>query len=386
MSNNLTTLRGITWSHSRGFTPMVATAQRFSELNPNVRITWEKRSLQEFADKPIADLAKAYDLLVIDHPWSGFAAASGVLEPLQNLLSDEFLADQAANSVGQSHKSYEYDGKQWALAIDAATPVSAYRKDLLEANGLELPKTWEDLIEVGKKGLLACSSIPLDVYGNFLNLLATDGAEIFANSEEVVEREAGLLALERLKEMMSYIPERFYEMNPIAALEEMSQEDCCAYNPYVYGYSNYGRSGYAKKIVNFGEVISTREGLPGRTMLGGTGLAVSGECQHKEIAGQYAAFMAAPATQREIAFYSGGQPGHRTAWESDECNAFTSNFFRDTLPVLDRAFVRPRYAGYLEFQDNAGFPIHDFLKKGGSAADTLDAVNALYREKTAVNA
>jgi hypothetical protein len=41
-------LKGITWNHSRGLLPMVATAQRFSELYPNVNITWEKRSLQQF--------------------------------------------------------------------------------------------------------------------------------------------------------------------------------------------------------------------------------------------------------------------------------------------------------------------------------------------------
>jgi len=46
----MTELRGITWDHTRGFLPMVATAQRFSELHPDVRITWEKRSLQHFAD------------------------------------------------------------------------------------------------------------------------------------------------------------------------------------------------------------------------------------------------------------------------------------------------------------------------------------------------
>jgi len=43
-------LRGIAWNHSRGFTSVVATAQRFEELHPEVRITWEKRSLQAFAD------------------------------------------------------------------------------------------------------------------------------------------------------------------------------------------------------------------------------------------------------------------------------------------------------------------------------------------------
>ena len=51
-------LKGITWSHSRGFTSIVAVSQRFSELHPDVEITWEKRSLQEFADAPLENLAK----------------------------------------------------------------------------------------------------------------------------------------------------------------------------------------------------------------------------------------------------------------------------------------------------------------------------------------
>ncbi len=118
-------LRGITWNHTRGLLPVVAAAQRFEELNPGVHITWEKRSLQEFADQPLAELGAQYDLLVIDHPWAGFAATSGVLTPMEELVSAEFLADQAANSVGPSHQSYRYGDRQWALAIDAATPVAS---------------------------------------------------------------------------------------------------------------------------------------------------------------------------------------------------------------------------------------------------------------------
>ena len=361
---------------------MVATAQRFSELNPGVKIVWEKRSLQEFADRPIAELAEEFDLLVIDHPWAGFAAASGVLEALDDWLPEGFLKDQEENSVGQSFASYGYEGKQWALPIDAAAPVSAYRQDLLEEAGLSLPRTWSDLIEIGRRGLLACSSIPLDVYGNFLNLCVSDGASIFPNKEIVVEKRAGVLALERLKEMMSYIPDRFFDLNPIAALEEMSREDTFAYYPYVYGYSNYSRIGYASKLVSFGEVISVREELPGSTMLGGTGLAISASCACKKEATDYAAFVASPETQKGIFFYSGGQPGHRAAWLDERRNELASDFFAATLPVLDRAFVRPRYAGYLNFQDNAGYPIHRFLKEGGQPEDVLESLNRLYRESS----
>ncbi len=69
-------LQGITWGHSRGYTPLVAFSQRFSELHPGVEIIWQKRSLQEFADFPIEQLTRQYDLLIIDHPWVGTAAAT----------------------------------------------------------------------------------------------------------------------------------------------------------------------------------------------------------------------------------------------------------------------------------------------------------------------
>lgn len=69
-------LRAITWNHTRGYLPMVARAQRFSELHPEIEIDWDKRSLQEFADFPVSKLAQQFDLLVIDHPFCGLCRGS----------------------------------------------------------------------------------------------------------------------------------------------------------------------------------------------------------------------------------------------------------------------------------------------------------------------
>src|ERR1700753_1255417 len=93
-------LTGMTWDHTRGLLPMQATAQRFSELHSGVEIVWQKRSLQSFADAPQAELAERFDLMVIDHPSMGESAHAELLLPLEEHLAPEFLADQAANSVG----------------------------------------------------------------------------------------------------------------------------------------------------------------------------------------------------------------------------------------------------------------------------------------------
>ncbi len=124
------TLQAITWGHTRGYTPLVAASQRFSELHPGIQIHWKQRSLQVFADSPVEKLAETYDLLIIDHPWVGCAAATGCVLPLDEYLPEAYLLDQARHSVGGSHASYFYKGHQWALAIDAATPAASYRPDL----------------------------------------------------------------------------------------------------------------------------------------------------------------------------------------------------------------------------------------------------------------
>ena len=372
----------MTWNHSRGYTPMVATAQRFCEMKPTVppiEITWDKRSLQEFADQPIDKLAKEYDLLVIDHPWAGFAAASGVLVALDEHLPAEYLADQARNSVGKSHESYQWGGHQWALAIDAATPVSAYRADLMERAGASIPKTWDEMIAMGRKGLVCCPSIPLDTFCNFVNLCASAGAVLFPDDDHAVGRSAGRVALECLRELASVVDTRFYQNNPIRTLEIMSREDAWAYCPFTYGYSNYARSGHAKHVVRFGGVVEIVRGYAPATMLGGTGLAISAQCKQIGVAVEYAKYVASPEVQRGIYVQSGGQPGHRAAWLDGAANAASSNYFRDTLPTLDRAILRPRYNGFLKFQDAAGDPIWHYLREGGNVDAVLDELDRLYR-------
>ena len=42
----MTTLKGMTWDHSRGYDPMIATSKNFAErYNNEVSIEWDKLSL-----------------------------------------------------------------------------------------------------------------------------------------------------------------------------------------------------------------------------------------------------------------------------------------------------------------------------------------------------
>ncbi len=375
-----TTLRGITWNHSRGFVSVVATAQRFSEVRPDVEIVWEKRSLQEFADAPIQGLAASYDLLVIDHPWAGFAAHSQVLLPLKEHMPAEFLADQAANSVGRSHPSYIFDGSQCALAIDAATPVAAYRADLFARYALEPPQSWRDLLALARAGRVIMPGIEIDTLMNWYMLCATQGEAPFAEREWAVSDAMSLQALEQLRELAALCPREIFGWNPIAVYEALSRRDDYVYCPFAYGYSNYSRAGYSDALLTFDDMVAIDGHGRCQTTLGGTGLAISTGCQAVDVARDYAMFTADPGIQRTLFFENGGQPGHRSAWLDAEVNRRANNFFLNTLPALDRAYLRPRFPGYLHFQDLAGAPIREYLMHGGDAKAVLAKLKALFAE------
>ncbi len=377
------TLTGITWNHTRGYLPLVAAAQRFSDKYPGVEIAWQRRSLQEFADYPIQKLAERFDFIIIDHPFVGYAARHPTLLPLDEHLPAGYLADQATNSVGASYRSYEYGGHLWALPTDAATPVASWRPDVLAANEAEVPRTWEDLLALASRGLVALPAIPVDALMATYMLCIALGEEPFTTTERMASLETATRALEMLRELVSRCEPDCLKRNPIRTYEAMVARDDLGYCPFAYGYSNYARPTYTapRPHLTFGNLVTFNGGRL-RSTIGGTGLAITTRVDKEllPLAVEYAAYVNHPETQRGMYTLDGGQPGHRAAWTDDVCNALTSHFFRDTLLTLDEAFLRPRYAGYIHFQDEAGVIVHRWLEQGGDLSPVIEKIDALYRE------
>ena len=378
-------LRGITWRHTRGYLPMVATAQRYFEMRPEVDILWELRSLREFGDSPVEKLAEDFDLLVIDHPFAGTAAAKGLVLPMDEHLDAGFLEDQRANAVGKSYESYFYGGHLWALAIDAATPVSFWRSDLLGRVGIAPPDTWDDVLAWAAKGAVVVPGSQVDTLMNFYMFCLARGEAPFRDGEFAVSEHVGVDALNMLRKLMDRCPRQCFGWNPIAVHEVMSSTDEFAYCPFAYAYSNYARPGYGQRRLEFGDLPSFDGTGRGATTLGGAGLAISARTRHQQEAVNYTRYVASAECQRGIYFWSGGQPGHRQAWVDEEVNRASGGFFRKTLPALDRAYLRPRYEGYLDFQERAARVTQDFLVNGGDARRAMGEMRAIFEQTRPVS-
>jgi multiple sugar transport system substrate-binding protein len=76
----------------------------------------------------------------------------------------------------------------------------------------------------------------------------------------------------------------------------------------------------------------------------------------------------------------GGQPGNKSAWIDKDANHLTNNFFKTILPVMENGYLRPRYNGYLYFQDKAGEPLHQCLRINGDPAKVIREMNKIYQQ------
>jgi multiple sugar transport system substrate-binding protein len=373
-------LKGMTWSHPRGYDPMVACSALWKERS-GVTIVWDKRSLQDFESFPVEDLARAYDLIVIDHPHVGQITAEACLAPLDIVGREAEREALAAASVGRSYASYRWKGRQWAFPIDAATQVQAWRPDALPA----APIAWPEVLELGREGRVLVPLRPPHSLMTFYTLCANLGEPCRTEGPgDHVDRATGTHVLEMIREIAALVDAACLSMDPIAVCEVMAEADSrivCA--PLIYGYVSYAMKGFRPARLAFADIPAAGSAGPVGSALGGTGIAVSNFSEVKDAAINFAYWVAGARTQRGIYASSGGQPGHAAAWEDAKVNAATGNFYKNTRATLEGAWVRPRYDGYMAFQQSASDCINAALTQRQASAKVLADLNRLFRESFA---
>ncbi|MDQ6434663.1 extracellular solute-binding protein [Mesorhizobium sp. LHD-90] len=366
----------MTWSHPRGYDPMAACSAIWKDKT-GVTVEWDKRSLQDFESFPVEELAKAYDLIVIDHPHVGQITAENCLTPLDVPGRETEREALAKGSVGKSYPSYNWQGRQWAFPIDAASPVQAYRPDAL-ARPLE---RWGEVLDLARQGKVLQSLRPPHSLMVFFTLAANLGHPCAVTGPgDLIDQATGERVFGMMRELFSLLDPACLSMDPIAVSEKMAEENSpyvCA--PLIYGYVSYATDGFRQHRLAFSDMPMTgNAGLLG-SALGGTGIAVSAFSKAKDAAVDFAYWVASGDVQRDPYAAAGGQPGHAEAWEDGTVNAATHGFYRDTRKTLEGAWVRPRHDGYMGFQQAASDRINLALQSGDTDTRLVSDLNELFR-------
>lgn len=366
-------LRGVTWGHTRGVLPVVGACAAWSDRTADrVIVNWDVRSLWDFGEGDLAAIAERYDLMVIDHPLVGDAVAQGLLVDLAE--DGRSAAESAADSIGNSQKTFCADGSVWALAVDAACQVAAWREDLFDDVGAAVPRTLAEVHELPTALPIALAAAPVDLWCIWLGLCLGAGEEPLRGPQVAVSRDVAVTAYAELERLIRRVGSHWLGRNPIQVLRLMSSCDVAAYVPFVFGYSNYARPGFSRYSLRFGSSPAFSQNTP-RTTLGGAGVAVSGRSRRRDDATGVARWLASGECQAGPYLDAGGQPARLSAWRSPRAKVLAGTYFADTELAVERAFHRPTTVGMRRFQTLAGDRLLAALAENERPATVMDDID-----------
>jgi multiple sugar transport system substrate-binding protein len=365
-------LRGMTWGHRRAIDPLLAVEPLFEQRYPGIEVEWTSRPLQGFEYTPVPELARQYDLIVLDHPFCGEIAASECLLPL-----DDIVAEAGGDGyVGPSLASYRYEGWCWALPIDAACQVAVSRPDLMAKLGESAPADWRGLLDLGAKaerhGLkLAISLRGVHSLMTFFTLAANLGRPCSTDpAQPLIDGETARAVLDHMRGLLAYCPPESLDWNSIELHDAMAARDDLAFCPAVYCYATYAENDHPHPL-RFHDFPGPNG--PRGSTIGGTGLGVSAHSAAPEAALTYARFCAQPETQHLFAEHH-GQPARREVWTDPKIDARFGHCYSATMKTMEQCWTRPRFKGYLGFQAKSGDLIEQHLRGEIDEARLLDAL------------
>ncbi|WP_434362509.1 extracellular solute-binding protein [Parasalinivibrio latis] len=377
-------LKGLAWDHKRCWGPLESSIPVFRELHPNVDIEWDRQHLSSFGEGDLQSVLERYDLLIIDHPFIGEAAKHTYFHDLNKLLPASLIDAHQTHSVGASYRSYLYDDALYALPIDAASQVAAFRQDVFDAESFSVPTRLDELLILGgkakRKGLyLGFPAIPLDIMCSFLSVTAAMGSPL-KTGEDFIPYPAYTRAVSVLQTLLEYAHPDSHDWNPIRCYEHMVAHDDVPYNPLGFGYLNYS-SRHLTAPLQFGDIVAFNNRLPAQGgLLGGAGIAISRHSKNSDAAANYLSFLCQPDFQSKEYIFSGGQPGYGGAWQNPDADLQYSNFFAETLPATTHAYLRPRFPGFMDFFRFATTDIAKAVRKEKDEKAVWKKLSDAYRD------
>jgi multiple sugar transport system substrate-binding protein len=364
---------GLTWDHPRGYVALEKAAAQARAHG--LTLHWKRHPLEGFESHPIEELARQYDLIVLDHPHIGDAVAGDCLQPLESLFDLPTLDAWKAQSIGNTFESYRYGGKHWALPLDAASQVAAFRPDRVDEAA---PATWSATLELARRHPVVLSLAgPHAVLTLFSISTAHGDAPAAFDPGRLFAGPGVCTAWEVMRELHALSFKGWADRNPIAILEGLASDAQAVYCPLVYGYVNYAVAVGDRHAVSFVDVPAGPDGRLG-SVLGGTGLAVSQRTAISEKLREHLVALLSDGLQRDFIPFADGQPSARAAWSDTRVNAAWRGFFAQTRATVERAIVRPRHPHYVPFQTAAAEFVRQALAHSLGPTEVVNGLQALY--------
>lgn len=380
-------LKGLTWSHRRGYDPLIASANAYHALHPDVDVDWQVMSFHDCYHSSRREAGSGEyesDLVCFDYPNTGDYAANEWAVAVDEMASPEQMADLGSDADPASCGSYRAQGRLWGLPIDAATIVTAFRPDLLGSDASAIPGDWDSFLRLARD-----FHKPPERYGlcnqfgggggAFLlleGIVAALGQKPYGARGDILDRDKALRALDIIRQVHELsLPGELLDDHGLG-FGLMRNDDRVAITVATFAYSNYFEGWGPRQIVPVDMPVMPETGV--RTSnIGGVGLAVHSWSKHRDVAWDYAWYVMSREVQNGLFLENEGQPGRVSALRSKRYNDMRQSFGSVLADALDGAYVRPNWPGYHYLEAGSDPVMRRFLNGERSPSRTIDELDRI---------
>ncbi|MQB46475.1 extracellular solute-binding protein [Rhizobium sp. ICMP 5592] len=361
--------------------------QPFVDLSPEftkatgIKVNNITMGYNEAIQKQVAAFAggsSSYDVVQVDSIYLKGYAKAGHLLPLDDLIPADDLKDFFSDIPQTFKDMYGDDGKTYGMATIGNCQRLIYNKAHLDAVGLGVPQTWDDLLAASQKvvdpkanrfGFIAGTERLAKAFGVWLPIFWANGGVIFDDKmKPIFADQNGVDSLAFLLELVKTMPPggaAYTEGDEVKAMATgLGTLDPVAWIPDAHVTADAKtKSELVSAVPPKGKVISA-------PVMGGLGLTVSKYCADPKPAAQFVAWFNSRDVQSSMIVQHGGQPCRNSAWEA---NATAKPWFPAVAASLKLAKVRPQIPEWSQVDSEVGVQLSRAFAGDISPKEALEA-------------
>ena len=302
--------------------------------------------------------------------------SDGLIRPLNDLV-EQYGQDLAQNQI------IEMDGNIMAIAMMINAQHLMYRSDILEELGLEVPTTYDEVLEAAQviqdAGVveypLGGTFAPgFNLGEEFINMYLGMGGEFFdENNMPTVNNEQGVAALEMLKALSEYMDPEFLASDSTVVQQQFQQGKIAMANLWASraGAMNNPEESQVVGLIDFAAAPAAVEGGPPATTLWWDGMTIASNVSDE------AAEAAFQLIMEGIKYENLSEHPDVAIWLTDP--PIESDIGRGAIASAEAgAPSYPASNAIALMHDAAGNNVADFLRGAESAEKTLSDIEAAY--------
>lgn len=313
------------WDYYGEATPVKPLIDGFQKENPNITVQYEALDWDTTLEKLNVVLTGGAppDVVTSDMTWLPKFAALGAFTDLKALSGGKLngvVWDQAYTPGGL--EAITYNDQIVAALYDFDVYALYYRADLFEQKGLEVPKTWDDLMKVSQKlaegDKYRYQWLPETFHGsqwifeNGGSLMSADNKTVTFNSPEAIE------AIQVYADLLTKYSAIYWGADQGERIQGIKDGRIAMFSdgPYNMGIMKSA----APEMAGMWRVAVHPYGKQPGSYLGGTGLVIPAQSKQKEAAWKFIEYAMRVENQVGVYKYAGAAPALTAALESPEVN------------------------------------------------------------------